>query len=51
MNLASITNPKVKSAQRDEEGYVINPGDWSRELAISLERSTHIKYFKSQRSV
>jgi len=25
-----------KSAQRDEEGYVVHPGDWSRELAVAL---------------
>ncbi len=29
---------KVKSAQRDDEGYVVNPDDWSRELAVALAR-------------
>jgi len=24
------------SVQRDDEGYVVNPDDWSRELAVSL---------------
>ena len=28
----------VKSAPRDEEGYLVNPGDWSRELAVALAR-------------
>jgi len=29
---------KVKSAQRDDDGYLVNPADWSRELAIALAR-------------
>ena len=32
----------VKSAQRDEEGYVINPGDWSRDLALALAREEEL---------
>ena len=28
----------MKTAQRDEEGYVVNPADWSRELAVALAR-------------
>lgn len=28
------TNPNP--VQRDDEGYVVNPDDWSRELAVSL---------------
>jgi tRNA 2-thiouridine synthesizing protein E len=26
----------VNSPQRDEEGYLVDPGDWSRELAVEL---------------
>ena len=28
----------VNSPQRDEEGYLVDPGDWSRELAVALAR-------------
>ncbi len=28
----------VNSVQRDDEGYVVDPGDWSRELAVALAR-------------
>jgi TusE/DsrC/DsvC family sulfur relay protein len=28
----------VISPQRDDEGYLVNPGDWSRELAQALAR-------------
>jgi TusE/DsrC/DsvC family sulfur relay protein len=27
---------KVKPARRDDEGYIVDPGDWSRELAVAL---------------
>lgn len=36
-------NPDNQSVRRDEEGYLLNPRDWTRELAAQLAREEQLE--------